>query len=125
VTSTDVTVTAMEAATIAVGSCATQADVDALPHGVGCHYTSVDAGVFVVGHDFLGNAWWNELPMQSYVQLTGEQAGLYEVVDRVIAPGRASQLGPAEQWTCGDRCDVILQTCLGENTGFTWLRRVG
>ncbi len=125
VSSSNVTVTAIEAATIPVGSCATQADVDALPHGVGCHYTSVDAGVYVVGHDFLGNAWWNELPMQSYVQLTGERAGLYEVVDRVIAPGRASQLGPAEQWTCGDRCDVILQTCLGENTGFTWLRRVG
>ncbi|WP_146605265.1 Ig-like domain-containing protein [Jiangella anatolica] len=124
VTSADLTVTAVEAATIPVRSCAGQADVDALPHGVGCHYTSVAAGVFVVGHDFLGNAWWNELPLQSYVQLTGEQAGLYEVVDRVIAPGRASELGPAEQWTCGDRCDVILQTCLGENTGFTWLRRV-
>jgi hypothetical protein len=125
VTSADVTVTAVSAATIPVRSCADQAAVDALPHGVGCHYTSVDAGVFVVGHDFLGNAWWNELAMGAYVQLTGEQAGLYEVVDRVIAPGRAAELGPAEQWTCGDRCDVVLQTCIGANTGFTWLRRVG
>ncbi|MBB5790555.1 hypothetical protein [Jiangella mangrovi] len=125
VTSADVTVSAVSAATIPVRSCANQADVDALPHGVGCHYTSVDAGVFVVGHDFQGNAWWNELAMGAYVQLTGEQAGLYEVVDRVIAPGRAAELGPAEQWTCGDRCDVILQTCIDANTGFTWLRRVG
>lgn len=124
VTSTDVTVTAIRAAAIPVRSCATQAEVDALPHGVGCHYTSVESGVFVVGHDFLGNAWWNELPMASYVRLTGRQAGLYEVVDRVIAPGRAGQLGPAERWACGGRCDVILQTCLGENTGFSWLRRV-
>ncbi|TDE01822.1 Ig-like domain-containing protein [Jiangella asiatica] len=124
VTSDPVTVTAIAAATIPVSRCATQADVDALLPGVGCHYTSVSAGVFVVGHDYHGNAWWNELPMGAYVELTGEQAGLYEVVDRVIAPGRAGELGPASQWTCGERCDVILQTCVGDNTGFTWLRRL-
>lgn len=124
VTSENVTVTAVTAATIPVQTCAGQAGVDALPHGVGCHYTAVPEGVFVVGHDYLGNAWWNELAMGAYVQLTGERAGLYEVVDRVVAPGRAAELGPAEQWTCAERCDVILQTCIGANTGFTWLRRL-
>lgn len=124
VTSSSTTVTVVSADTIPVRSCATQADVDALPHGVGCHYTSVSSGAFVVGHDYQGNAWWNELAMGAYVQLTGQQAGLYEVVDRVIAPGRAGELGPASQWTCDERCDVILQTCIGDNTGFTWLRRV-
>lgn len=110
--------------TIPVEICDDAADIDVLPNGVGCHYTPVSSGTFVAAHDYLGNAWWNSIPVDSYVELTGELAGLYEVVDRVIAPGRGSALGPASDWTCGDACDVILQTCQGKNTGFTWLREV-
>lgn len=110
--------------TIPVQVCHDDPDIDVLPRGVGCHYTPVGVGTFVVAHDYLDNAWWNSIPMGSYVELTGELPGLYEVADRVIAPGRGSALGSASNWTCGDECDVVLQTCQGANTGFTWLRRV-
>lgn len=111
--------------TIGVSTCTTSTDIDNLAYGTACHYTPVESGTFVVAHDYLGNAWWNAMPMGTVLQLEGDQAGLYEVVDRVIAPGRGSALGPASDWTCGAGCDVILQTCQGANTGFTWLRRVG
>ncbi|PSK96366.1 hypothetical protein CLV30_12625 [Haloactinopolyspora alba] len=111
--------------TIPVDVCDDSGDLDVLPNGVGCHYQPVSAGTFVAAHDYLGNAWWNSIPIGSYVELTGELPGLYEVVDRVIAPARGAALGPASDWTCGSSCDVILQTCQGKNTGFTWLRRVG
>lgn len=110
--------------TIPVTTCTSDHDIDVLPRGAGCHYTPVDESVFVVGHDYLDNAWWNAVAIGGYVQLEGEQAGVYEVVDRVIAPGRGSELSPPSRWACGDECDVILQTCQGSNTGFTWLRRV-
>ncbi|WP_129665443.1 hypothetical protein [Phytoactinopolyspora endophytica] len=109
---------------IPVSACSTNTEIDNLPYGAACHYTPVGAGTFVVAHDYLGNAWWNAMPMGTMVELEGEQAGVYEVVDREIAPGRGSALGSASNWTCGDECDVILQTCQGANTGFTWLRRV-
>ncbi len=111
--------------TIPVSTCSTDHEIDALPRGEGCHFTPVEIATFVVGHDYLGNAWWNAIPTGSVVELTGHQSGVFEVVDRVIAPGRGSALGPASNWTCDDRCDVILQTCQGKNTGFTWLRRIG
>ncbi|TDE10348.1 hypothetical protein [Jiangella asiatica] len=110
--------------TIPVELCDDDVDIDNLANGVGCHYTPVTSGNFVVAHDYLGNSWWNSIPVSSYVELEGEFAGLYEVVDRVIAQGRGSALGSASNWTCGDSCDVVLQTCQGSNTGFTWLRRV-
>ncbi len=110
--------------TIPVEVCDDSGDLDVLGNGVGCHYTPVSAGTFVAAHDYLGNAWWNSIPVGSFVELTGELPGVYEVVDRVIAPARGSALGPASDWTCGDACDVILQTCQGKNTGFTWLSRV-
>ncbi len=111
--------------TIPVEVCEDAADVDALDHGVGCHYKPVSSGTFVSAHDYLGNAWWNSIPIGNYVELTGEFAGLYEVVDREIAPGRGAALGPASDWACGDACDIVLQTCQGKNTGFTWLSKVG
>ena len=110
--------------TIPVDVCDDSADLDVLGNGVGCHYKPVSSGTFVAAHDYLGNAWWNSIPVGSFVELTGELPGVYEVVDRVIAPARGSALGPASDWTCGDACDVILQTCQGKNTGFTWLKRV-
>lgn len=110
---------------ISVTTCTTSTDIDNLAYGAACHYTPVESGTFVVAHDYLGNAWWNAMPMGTVVELQGEQGGVYEVVDRIIAPGRGSALGPASNWTCGDECDVILQTCQGANTGFTWLRQVG
>ncbi|NEE00311.1 hypothetical protein [Phytoactinopolyspora halotolerans] len=110
--------------TIPVSTCSTGVEIDNLAYGAACHYTPVGVGTFVVAHDYLGNAWWNAMPMGTMVELEGEQAGLYEVVNREIAPGRGSALGPASNWTCGDECDVILQTCQGSNTGFTWLRKV-
>jgi hypothetical protein len=111
--------------TIPVSTCSTDHEIDVLSRGEGCHFTPVEVATFVVGHDYLGNAWWNAMPIGSVVELTGHQSGVFEVVDRVIAPGRGSALGSASNWTCDDRCDVILQTCQGKNTGFTWLRRVG
>jgi hypothetical protein len=113
-----------DARNIPVRSCQDLPDIDVLPRGVGCHFTPVTSGTFVVAHDYLDNAWWNSIPIGTYIELTGELPGLYEVVDRVIAPGRGSALGSASHWTCGNECDVILQTCQGSNTGFTWLRRV-
>lgn len=110
--------------TIPVTDCSTGREIDNLPYGAACHYTPVSSGTFVVAHDYLGNAWWNAMPMGTMVELEGQQGGLYEVVDRVIAEGRGQALGSASNWTCGDECDVILQTCQGANTGFTWLRRV-
>ena len=109
--------------TIPVETCDDDVDIDNLGRGVGCHYTPVESGTFVVAHDYLGNSWWNSIPTGTFVQLEGEFTGLYEVVDRVIAQGRGSALGSASNWTCGDDCDIILQTCQGSNTGFTWLRR--
>lgn len=109
---------------IPVSACSTDHEIDGLARGEGCHFTPVRSGTFVVGHDYLDNAWWNALPEGDMVELTGELTGIYEVVDRVIAPGRGAALGSASNWTCGDDCDVILQTCQGSNTGFTWLRRV-
>lgn len=110
--------------TIPVETCDDDVDIDNLGNGVGCHYTPVRSGTFVVAHDYLGNSWWNSIPEGTFVQLEGEFTGLYEVVDRVIAQGRGSALGSASNWTCGDDCDIILQTCQGSNTGFTWLRQV-
>lgn len=110
--------------TIPVETCDDDVDIDNLGNGVGCHYRPVESGTFVVAHDYLGNSWWNSIPEGTFVQLEGEFAGLYEVVDRVIAQGRGSALGSASNWTCGDECDIILQTCQGSNTGFTWLRQV-
>lgn len=109
---------------IPVSACSTDREIDVLARGAGCHFTPVQSGTFVVGHDYLDNAWWNAMPMGTVVELEGEQAGVYEVVERVMAPGRGAALGPASDWTCGDDCDVILQTCQGSDTGFTWLRRV-
>jgi hypothetical protein len=109
--------------TIPVETCDDDVDIDNLGRGVGCHYTPVESGTFVVAHDYLGNSWWNSIPTGTFVQLEGEFTGLYEVVDRVIAQGRGSALGSASNWTCGDDCDIILQTCQGSNTGFTWLRK--
>lgn len=108
---------------IPVTDCDSDAQIDSLGYGAACHYTPVSVGTFVVGHDYLGNAWWNSLPEGGMVELTGSNAGLYEVVNRVMAPSRGSDLGPASNWACGDDCDVILQTCQGNNTGFTWLRK--
>lgn len=108
---------------IPVTDCDSDAQIDALGYGAACHYTPVTVGTFVVGHDYLGNAWWNTIPEGTTVELTGSNAGLYEVVNRVMAPSRGSDLGPASDWACGDECDVILQTCQGNNTGFTWLRK--
>lgn len=110
--------------TIPVTPCSTDGEIDGLPRGAGCHFTPVTVDAFVVGHDYLDNAWWNALPMGGVVELEGERAGTYEVVDRVFAPGRGAALGSASNWACGDECDVILQTCQGANTGFTWLRRI-
>ncbi|TDD69429.1 hypothetical protein E1262_12315 [Jiangella aurantiaca] len=110
--------------TIPVETCDDDVDIDNLGNGVGCHYTPVESGTFVVAHDYLGNSWWNSIPHGTFVQLEGEFTGLYEVVDRVIAQGRGSALGSASNWTCGDECDIVLQTCQGSNTGFTWLRKV-
>ncbi|TDC49803.1 hypothetical protein E1212_16860 [Jiangella ureilytica] len=109
--------------TIPVETCDDDVDIDNLGRGVGCHYTPVESGTFVVAHDYLGNSWWNSIPTGTFVQLEGEFTGLYEVVDRVIAQGRGSALGSASNWTCGDDCDIVLQTCQGSNTGFTWLRK--
>lgn len=109
---------------IPVSECTSDSDIDVLAYGAACHYTPVSSGTFVVGHDYLGNAWWNTAELGSHIELSGAQAGLYEVVDRVMAPARGAALGPASNWTCGSECDVILQTCRGDNTGFTWLRRV-
>ncbi|MBB5788046.1 hypothetical protein [Jiangella mangrovi] len=109
--------------TIPVETCDDDVDIDNLGRGVGCHYTPVESGTFVVAHDYLGNSWWNSIPTGTIVQLEGEFTGLYEVVDRVIAQGRGSALGSASNWTCGDECDIVLQTCQGSNTGFTWLRK--
>lgn len=110
--------------TIPVETCDDDVDIDNLGNGVGCHYTPVESGTFVVAHDYLGNSWWNSIPEGTFVQLEGEFTGLYEVVDRVIAQGRGSALGSASNWTCGDDCDIVLQTCQGSNTGFTWLSKV-
>jgi hypothetical protein len=110
--------------TIPVSECSTSGEIDGLDRGAACHYTPVSVGNFVVAHDYLGNAWWNTMDMGTHVELSGKQAGIYEVVDRVMAPGRGAALGSASNWACGDDCDVILQTCRGDNTGFTWLRRV-
>lgn len=110
--------------TIPVETCDDDVDIDNLGNGVGCHYTPVESGTFVVAHDYLGNSWWNSIPEGTVVQMEGEFTGLYEVVDRVIAQGRGSALGSASNWTCGDECDIILQTCQGSNTGFTWLRKL-
>jgi hypothetical protein len=110
--------------TIPVETCDDDVDIDNLGNGVGCHYTPVESGTFVVAHDYLGNSWWNSIPEGTFVQMEGEFTGLYEVVDRVIAQGRGSALGSASNWTCGDECDIVLQTCQGSNTGFTWLRQV-
>ncbi|WP_116946962.1 hypothetical protein [Jiangella endophytica] len=110
--------------TIPVETCEDSVDIDNLGNGIGCHYTPVESGTFVVAHDYLGNSWWNSIPEGTFVQLEGEFTGLYEVVDRVIAQGRGSALGSASNWTCGEDCDIILQTCQGSNTGFTWLRQV-
>lgn len=110
--------------TIPVSTCSTDHEIDVLPRGAGCHFTPVTSGTFVVGHDYLDNSWWNAVPMGTAIELEGANAGIYEVVDRVIAPGRGAALGSASNWTCGDACDVILQTCQGSDTGFTWLRRV-
>jgi hypothetical protein len=123
--SDEIVVVGDDVRTVPVSSCSTDGEIDRLDRGAGCHYTPVTAGTFVVAHDYLDNAWWNAMPMNSYVELSGELAGVYEVVDRVIAPGRGSALGSASNWACGDDCDVILQTCQGKNTGFTWLRRTG
>ncbi|NDL57695.1 hypothetical protein F7O44_11480 [Phytoactinopolyspora sp. XMNu-373] len=109
---------------IEVRVCNNSTDIDNLPYGVACHYAPVTVDTFVAAHDYLGNAWWNAMPMGTLVELEGEQAGIYEVVDRVIAPGRGAALGSASNWACGDACDVILQTCQGANTGFTWLRQI-
>ncbi|WP_166356044.1 hypothetical protein [Phytoactinopolyspora limicola] len=109
---------------IDVRVCNNSTDIDNLPYGVACHYAPVTVDTFVAAHDYLGNAWWNAMPMGTIVELKGEQAGIYEVAHRVIAPGRGSALGSASNWACGDECDVILQTCQGANTGFTWLRKV-
>lgn len=114
-----------DARTIPVSSCSDDGDIDVLDRGAGCHYTPVTVGTFVVAHDYLDNQWWNTVPVNSYIRLSGEFAGAYQVIDRVMAPARGADLGPAENWTCGDECDVILQTCQGQKTGFTWLRRVG
>lgn len=113
-----------DAQTIPVSDCETDAAIDNLPYGAACHFTPVSSGTFVVGHDYLGNAWWNTVAVGTFIELSGSQEGAYEVVDRVMAPARGAELGPASEWTCGDECDVILQTCQGNNTGFTWLRRV-
>ncbi|WP_211658955.1 hypothetical protein [Phytoactinopolyspora halophila] len=113
-----------EVRTIPVSTCSTSTEIDNLPNGEACHFTPVSSGTFVVAHDYLGNAWWNAMPMGTVVELEGEHAGLYEVVEREFAPGRGSALGPASNWTCGAECDVILQTCQGSNTGFTWLREL-
>lgn len=111
--------------TVPVTTCDDEGDIDRLAYGSGCRYLPVEeSGTFVVGHDFYDNAWWNSAPKGTYIQLSGENAGLYEVVDRVFAPGRGKELGSASNWACGDECDVILQTCKGARTGFTWLRRV-
>lgn len=110
--------------TVPVSDCSSAAEIDALARGAACHYTPVTVGNFVVGHDYLGNAWWNTVDMGTHIELEGSKGGVYEVVDRVMAPGRGQALGSASNWTCGDECDVILQTCRGDNTGFTWLRRV-
>jgi hypothetical protein len=109
---------------IEVRVCNNGTDIDNLPYGVACHYAPVTVDTFVAAHDYLGNAWWNAMPMGTLVELEGGQAGIYEVVDRVIAPGRGAALGSASNWACGDACDVILQTCQGANTGFTWLRKI-
>lgn len=111
--------------TIPVTPCSTDHEIDVLARGAGCHFTPVSVGTFVVAHDYLGNAWWNEVPMGTVVELDGELAGVYEVIDRVMAPGRGAALGSAANWACGEECDVILQTCKGSNTGFTWLSRIG
>lgn len=110
--------------TIEVRTCNNNGDLDALPYATACHWAPVTVDTFVTAHDYLGNAWWNSVPVGTLIELEGKQAGLYEVVDRVMAEGRGAALGAASNWTCGDACDVILQTCQGANTGFTWLRQV-
>ncbi|NED94527.1 hypothetical protein G1H11_04300 [Phytoactinopolyspora alkaliphila] len=124
VESDDAVVIGADVRTIPVSTCQNGTDIDNLPYGAACHYAPVTVDTFVVAHDYLGNAWWNAMPMGTVVELEGREAGIYEVVDRTIAPGRGSALGAASNWACGDACDVILQTCQGSNTGFTWLRKI-
>jgi hypothetical protein len=124
VESDDAVVIGEDVRTIPVTTCQNGTDIDNLPYGAACHYEPVSVDTFVVAHDYLGNAWWNAMPMGTIVELEGRKAGVYEVVDRTIAPGRGSALGAASNWACGDACDVILQTCQGSNTGFTWLRKI-
>ncbi|WP_207930394.1 hypothetical protein, partial [Streptomyces hainanensis] len=73
----------------------------------------------IVGHDYCGFAEFATLPVGTEVTLTGPFGELrYEVYGHHVTPGQG---GPDHGLYWGD---LTLQACVGQDTGFSYLRRV-
>ncbi|MER7835392.1 hypothetical protein ABTY98_05625 [Streptomyces sp. NPDC096040] len=73
----------------------------------------------VVGHDYCGFARFAELPVGTTVTATTPRGTFtYRVYATYVSPGRGT---PSHGLYWGD---LTLQSCVGPNTGFSYLTRV-
>lgn len=76
--------------------------------------------VVVVGHDYCGFAQFAKLPVGTTVTATTPRGTFtYRVYATYVSPGRGT---PSHGLYWGD---LTLQSCVGPNTGFSYLARVG
>ncbi|MFJ6568101.1 hypothetical protein ACIQNU_11795 [Streptomyces sp. NPDC091292] len=74
----------------------------------------------IVGHDYCGFARFATLPLDTTVTATTPRGTFaYRVYANHISPGRGT---PSHGLYWGD---LTLQSCVGDNTGFSYLVRVG
>ncbi|MEU2431012.1 hypothetical protein ABZ611_16140 [Streptomyces sp. NPDC007861] len=73
----------------------------------------------IVGHDFCGFDHFADLPVGTEVRITGPKRELkYRVYANYITPGQGGS-NSGLYWG-----DITLQSCLGPDTGFSYLERV-
>lgn len=73
-----------------------------------------------VGHNYCGYQFWASLGIGTTITLSGKDAGIYRVTDRMYLP---YQGGKAPVFT--QKFDLVLQTCKGSGTQLVFAQKIG
>lgn len=92
-------------------------DAGSLTYYSGC-WKNGECSQLIGGHDYMGWEWLNSVPLGTIVNVSGPGSGVYEVYDHMYINrqgGDMPSFGGAA---------LVLQSCSGNGTAFSLLRRV-
>lgn len=92
-------------------------DAGNLTYYSGC-WANGECSQLIGGHDYMGFAYLNSVPVGTVVTVTGPGAGTYEVYDHMWINRQGGDM-PAF-----GGASLVLQSCSGSGTGFSLLRKV-